>query len=100
MDTAISEFLINHPTLNLIVTTLLALSWFAGNLVSKTSTPPPNTPWGKIYAVLEVFGTVYGKAKEVGVPVPEQPSVEELIKDMTALKTTLNNHGIVFPPSA
>jgi hypothetical protein len=39
-------------------------------------TPPPNTPWGKIYRGIEYAGFLIGKAKQVGVPAPTMAEVQ------------------------
>lgn len=47
----------------------LLASYALSHFISKTDTPPPNTPWGKVYAVLELVAGLYGKAKQEGIPV-------------------------------
>ncbi len=60
---------------------LLALSKASAIFCASTSTPAPNTTWGKIYTGLEKFGAIAGKAKEKGVPVP---TLEDVTKALLA----------------
>lgn len=68
----------------------LTLSYLAGHFCSNTSKPAPNTTWGKIYNYIEIFSGIYNKAKEIGIPVPEQPSVEDLLKRISELEGMVN----------
>jgi len=80
----------------------LILSYLAGHFCSNTAKPPPNTLWGKIYGGIEVFGGIYNKAKEVGIPVPPKPTVEELLQRIAELEAkargkTINEDVVPIP---
>lgn len=69
----------------LVLTTYFITSWMASVFCSKTTTPDPTTFWGKLYSCVEWYGVIYGKAKEIGIPVPTNPSVNELKSDVQQL---------------
>ncbi len=48
---------------------LLLASRLLSDLISNTATPAPNTAWGRIYRLLEVVAGIYGRAKQIGIPV-------------------------------
>lgn len=73
------------PWLKLVFMTYLTTSWLANTFCAKTATPPPNTTWGEVYGWVEWYGGIYGKAKEVGIPVPLNLSVAELKTDVQQL---------------
>lgn len=77
--------------LQAIILILLILSYATGHLLANTKTPPPNTAWGRIYQGLEIFGNVYGKAKDIGIPVPAKPSVDDLLKQLAELRQQLSS---------
>ena len=58
----------------------LALSYALNHFLANTETPPPNTPWGKVYAVLEMVAGLYGKAKQVGIP---EPTAQDVLKKLS-----------------
>ena len=78
MDIA-SLFALLPPWLQGVSLTVLTMSWLAGQYCSATATPPPNTGWGRVYAILEVVGGIWGRAKEIGIPAPTwQDAVQRL----------------------
>ncbi|MTJ81719.1 MAG: hypothetical protein F8N37_11975 [Telmatospirillum sp.] len=72
-----------------IIMLVLIGSFLVSHIVSTTATPAPNTTWGRIYHGLEVFAGLYGRAKEIGIPVPEKPTIDDLLKEVSALKAAL-----------
>lgn len=58
------------PWLQLIIIAVLSAISAASVLTGFTSTPAPNTVWGRIYSVIEALAVVTDKAKQVGVPIP------------------------------
>jgi len=87
MDSILWNFLPDWVQQGAVI--LLILSYLAGHFVSLTPSPAPNTVWGKIYGWVEVFGAIYGKAKDEGIPVPEKPTVESLMAEIAQLRSTL-----------
>ena len=62
----------------------LAGSYLSGQFCSLTHTPDPTTPLGKAYKVLEIYGGIWGKAKQAGLPTDKaQAEVEKLVKPNT-----------------
>ena len=60
----------------------LLISWVLSHCVSNTVTPPPNTPFGRFYAALEFVAGIYGRAKMVGVPVPDAAVIMRNLSDV------------------
>jgi hypothetical protein len=58
-------------------------------LISNTPTPAPNTIWGRLYTGLEIFAGFYNRAKDIGIPVPEKPSVGDLLARIQELESSL-----------
>lgn len=58
----------------------LLSAFLLSHFLANTDTPPPNTPWGKVYAVLELIGGLYGKAKQIGIP---EPTAQDILKRLT-----------------
>jgi hypothetical protein len=73
---------------------VLIASYLCGQFISNTDTPPPNTKWGKVYMLLELFAGVYNKAKMIGEPVPEKPKVEDLLHEIFLLRTQLRGQKV------
>jgi len=56
------------PRVQALLPVALGLSWLAGQFCALTPTPSPDTPWGRVYRVLEVIGGIWGRAKQSGLP--------------------------------
>jgi len=87
MDTAIpSLFSCLPPYLQTLVLLVCVLAYLTGHFLANTNTPPPNTAWGRVYAGLETFANLYGKAKQVGVPLPPSPDINTLLTEIAQLR--------------
>ena len=69
MDSLIAVFQALPPALQTVALLFLAGSYAASHLISLSPTPAPNTTWGRLYAALEAYAGLYGKAKQIGIPV-------------------------------
>lgn len=76
------------PWIQTLIIAFFTLSYLCAHFCSMTAKPAPNTTWGKIYSYLEIFGGIYGKAKQIGIPVPEKPTVEDLMKRIAELEAS------------
>ncbi|MDR3439889.1 hypothetical protein [Telmatospirillum sp.] len=96
MDTTIVElFLRLPPWVQAFILLVLTASFLVSHFLANTSTPAPNTRWGRVYTGLEIFGGLYGRAKDIGIPVPEKPTIEDLMKEIEEMKSTTT-----WPPFA
>jgi len=75
--------------LKLIVVIYFSTSWLASQFCAKTSTPTANTIWGRIYGYIEWYGGIYGKAKDLGIPVPANPTIEDVKTDVEKLASDI-----------
>lgn len=77
--------------LNAVVNWLLAdpvhASVAASAIAAVTPTPSPNSPWGKLYKVLDVLALNVLHAKDTGVPPATKAQIEETVAQVLAAKS-------------